>query len=259
MLALPREPIGPQGATTTCTTTTTERKSLPRWFSQASRRQTHLRRRPQPEDLQVDSHRNPQTQRRPRRRRRNPPRSPLKCPSGNIRYCSSSRGNRADFNSHSRSSPRILMFTGRQIHIGYEIQSFAQVNVFISINHLDEILPIFPLYFYFQDVDEDTIKKILTCSKCASSHDYFSEFLKSSCHRTCNRGKPCDLLDAPKDVICSTCKAPNATIGLYLKHIDSAELHKSDWFHCLSCTHGDFPTIRYESYDPPSQDGSGMQ
>ena len=94
-------------------------------------------------------------------------------------------------------------------------------------------------------MDPGTLKRILTCSKCGNGHGYFSEFLKSSCHLTCNDGKLGDFLDAPKDVVCSICNASHATVGLYLRHIDSAELHKSDWFHCLDCTHGGFPTIRY--------------
>ena len=114
------------------------------------------------------------------------------------------------------------------------------------------LLPLFLRPFRFQqDVDEGTLKRVLTCYKCGNTHDYFSEFLKSSCHGTCNGGKLCDLLDAPKEVVCSTCSASHATVGLYLKHIDSAELHKDDWFHgCMGCTHGGFPTIRYDEIPP---------
>lgn len=104
-----------------------------------------------------------------------------------------------------------------------------------------------------QDVDEGILKRVLTCSKCGSGHDYFSEFLKSSCHETCNEGILGDFIDAPKVVVCSTCNASHATVGLYLKHIDSAELHRGDWFHCLHCTHEQgFPTIRYDGI-PTSQ------
>ena len=103
-------------------------------------------------------------------------------------------------------------------------------------------------------MDQGTLKRVLTCSKCGNGHGYFSEFLKSSCHLTCNDGKLGDFLDAPKDVVCSICNASHATVGLYLRHIDSAELHKSDWFHCLDCTHGGFPTIRYDEIEPSQID-----
>ena len=98
-----------------------------------------------------------------------------------------------------------------------------------------------------KDVDESILKRVLMCTKCGSSHDYFAEFLKSSCHGTCNGGKLCDVLNAPKTVVCSTCGTSNATVGLHLKHIDNAELHKSDWFHCIlpTCTQGGFSSIRY--------------